>query len=207
MNRAAALARAGVLAVASLLSSPVLAVAQYVDVPRPAAYALEGVSVVHPDGRRQDGITVVVRGRFIEAMGAGVSVPADARVLEGDSLVVYPGLVDGVGKAEHAFPEIEIDRREVRLWDAPRALQGFMPARRLAAHLTADGEAVAAQRKAGIVAAAVHPEDAMMPGRGAGTPRVTRRSRWTRPRSGRRSSTRTGGPTPPDSPARASCSR
>ncbi|HSH46532.1 MAG TPA: amidohydrolase family protein, partial [Longimicrobiales bacterium] len=94
-------------------------------------------------------------------------VPRDARVLDGDSLVVYPGLVDADGSADHEFPVEEFDRSEVELWDAPRPIQGFMPARLLSQHLKADGEAVASQRKAGIVAAAVHPGNAMMPGRGA----------------------------------------
>ena len=165
--RAGALARAGVLAVASALAAPITVSAQYVDVPRAPAYAVQGVTVVHADGRRQEGMTVVVRGRFIEAIGAGLPIPADAKLLEGDSLMVYPGLVDGDGKADHEFPRAEVDRSQVKLWDAPRTLQGFMPSRSLAAHLTATGEKTAAQRKAGIVAAAVHPENAMMGGRGA----------------------------------------
>lgn len=166
-SRAGTLAKTGVLAAAVALTAPAVASAQYVDVPRPPAYALQGVTVVQADGRRQDAMTVVVRGRFIEAIGRDVAVPADAEVLEGDALMVYPGLVDGAGRAEHAFPEREIDRSEVELWDAPRWLQGFMPSRRLVSHLTATGSDVAAQRKAGIVAAAVHPRDAMMGGRGA----------------------------------------
>lgn len=166
-RRAGTLARAGVLAAAVALAAPAPAWAQYVDVPPPAAYALQGVTVVQANGTTRSGMTVVVRGRFIEAIGADVAVPADAELLQGDSLMVYPGLVDAEGKADHEFPEPDVDRSEVELWNAPRSLQGFMPARRLSAHLTATGESTAAQRKAGIVAAAVHPENAMMPGRGA----------------------------------------
>lgn len=141
--------------------------AQYVTVPPTAAYALQNVTVIHADGRRQDAMTIVVRGRWIEAMGRNVPVPADAERLEGDSLVVYPGFVDGEGKAAHEFPRAEIDRRTVEIWNAPRPLQGFMPARQVVAHLTADGPSLAAQRRGGLVAAAVHPSGSMMPGRGA----------------------------------------
>lgn len=169
MQSKGALARVGVLVglTASGLVVPAPASGQYETVPRPPAYALEGVAVVQADGSRTEGVTIVVRGDLIEAMGPGVAVPADAELLEGDSLTVYPGLVDGYGKADHAFPQPETDRSEVEIWNAPRPLQGFMPARRLVAALTADGEEVAPQRKAGIVAAAVHPEGAMMAGRGA----------------------------------------
>lgn len=167
MESIGTLAGAGVLAAVVALGMPAPATGQYVEVPRPSAYALEGVTVVHADGRRLEGATVVVRGSLIEAVGRGGGVPADARVLEGEDLVVYPGFVDANGKAEHAFPAVEIDLGEVEIWNAPRELQGFMPSRRLVLYLTADGEDVAAQRRAGIVAAAVHPTGAMMPGRGA----------------------------------------
>lgn len=156
--------RTGLLAIG--LSVPVSAAAQYETVPAPAAYAIQDVTVTHADGRQVEGVTIVVRGSLIESMGPGVSVPPDAELLEGDSLMVYPGLVDGHGKADHEFPDPEIERSEVELWNAPRELQGFMPARRVVAHLTADGSDVADQRKAGIVAGAVHPTSGMMAGRG-----------------------------------------
>jgi imidazolonepropionase-like amidohydrolase len=146
---------------------PVDSAAQYVTVPPTAAYALQDVTVIQADGRREDGMTLVIRGRWIEAMGRNVQVPADAQVLEGDGLVVYPGFVDADGKPAHEFPRAEVDRRTVEIWNAPRPLQGFMPARQVVGHLTADGASLAAQRRGGLVAAAVHPSGAMMPGRGA----------------------------------------
>jgi imidazolonepropionase-like amidohydrolase len=155
------------LALLVAMALPAELAAQYVTVPPTAAYALQDVTVIHADGRRQDGMTLVVRGHRIEAMGRNVPIPADAEVLEGDSLVVYPGLVDGDGKAAHEFPRVEIDRRTVEIWNAPRPLQGFTPARQVVGHLTADGASLAAQRRGGLVAAAVHPSGSMMPGRGA----------------------------------------
>ena len=160
-----ALARASVLAGAVLLGAPGAGTAQYTDVPRPPAYALENVTVVHPDEVTEN-VTIVIRGSLIEAMGRNAEVPADAEVLAGDSLLVYPGIVDANGDVDYEFPELDIDRDRVEIWNAPRALKGFQPARRLVDFLTATGEDVEAQRKAGIVAAAVHPEGAMMSGRG-----------------------------------------
>ena len=157
---------ASVLAAAVALGLAAPASAQYEDVPRPAAYALEGVTVLQPDGSRLEDVTVVVRGRLIESIERNAPVPSDAERLEGEELVVYPGIVDGDGEAEHEFPDPDIDMSQVEIWNAPRSLQGFMPARRLVGHLTADGEAVADKRRQGIVAGAVHPQRAMMGGRG-----------------------------------------
>lgn len=141
--------------------------AQFVEAPPPAAYALKGVSVVQADGRRTDGMTLVVRGNFIEALGANVAIPDDAQLLEGDSLVVYPGFIDAQGAAKYEFPKVEIDRARLPSWDPPRAAQGFMPHQRVVDFLQATGADLKEQRKQGIVAGAVYPVDGLMPGRGA----------------------------------------
>jgi hypothetical protein len=141
--------------------------AQYTEVPPPAAYALQGVTVVQADGRRSEGVTVVVRGQLIEALSAGAAIPADAQVLGGDSLVVYPGLIDAQGAAKFEFPELEIDRAQLPSWDPPRAAQGFLPHRRVVDFLAATGADLKEPRQQGVVAAAVYPVDGLMPGRGA----------------------------------------
>jgi len=51
--------------------------------------------------------SVVVRNGLIESVGADVDIPADAWVLEGDGLTVYPGLIDGlstIGLPDQAPP-------------------------------------------------------------------------------------------------------
>jgi hypothetical protein len=141
--------------------------AQFNDPPAPAAYVLQGVTVVQADGSTLPGVTLVVRGGRIEAMGADVRVPADAKLLEGDTLYVYPGIFDAHGEADYEFPEIEVDRSQVASWNPPRHVQSFMPHRRVVDYLTATGADLADQRKSGVVAAAVHPEGRLMPGRGA----------------------------------------
>src|SRR5690606_339037 len=97
----------------------------------------------------------------------GLEIPADARVLEGEGLIVYPGFVDAQGKVKYSFPEVEAPSTPVAPWDPPRELQGFTPHRRVVDVLQATSADLADQRKKGIVAAAVYPTDALMPGRGA----------------------------------------
>jgi len=140
--------------------------AQFNDPPPPAAYVLQGVTVVQADGNTLPGVTLVVRGGRIEALGPDVALPADARLLEGDTLFVYPGIIDAYGEADYEFPEIEVDRSSVASWNPPRHVQSFMPHRRVVDYLTATGDDLAGQRKSGVVAAALHPEGRLMPGRG-----------------------------------------
>lgn len=140
-------------------------VAQHRSVPPPAAYAIEGVTVVAPGLQEEPGVTVIVRGGLIEAMGAGVAIPADAERLEGDSLFLYPGLVDGDGVGEFEFPEAPEDGPPS--WAPTRIAQRVTPHRRVADYVTATGGAQTEQRRRGIVAAAVHAGDGIAPGRSA----------------------------------------
>jgi hypothetical protein len=150
----------------SLAALPSAAAAQYQTAPLPAAYAVANVTHVAPDGTRRAGLTLVVRDGLIETLAEGAEIPADARVLEGDSLVLYAGLVDAHGRAPVSWPEPRdvADPDEVRSWDPPRSRQGFLPHRRLADHLTATGDDLAEQRALGIVASLVHPDGGMAPG-------------------------------------------
>ena len=154
------------LALAAALAWPGVLAAQYNTPPTPAAYALQGVTVVGADGSRLAEVNVVIRRGLIEAMGPDVVIPPDARVLEGDSLFIYPGIVDAQGSAAYEFPEIEVDRSEIASWDPPRYVQSFMPHRKVVDYLTQTGPGLADKRQEGLVAAAIHPEGRLMPGRG-----------------------------------------
>src|SRR5262249_40778950 len=80
-----------------LLAAGVLAVrAHRADKLEPAAYAIRDARVVLEPGKVLPRATVVVRDGLVEAVGADVKPPADARVIEGKGMTVYPGLVDAM---------------------------------------------------------------------------------------------------------------
>jgi len=57
-------------------------------------YAITGARIVPVSGAEIARGTVVIRGGLIAAVGANVAAPADARVIDGTGLTVYPGLID-----------------------------------------------------------------------------------------------------------------
>ncbi len=59
-------------------------------------YAIRGAKVVTLAGPPVEHGTVVIRNGKIAAVGAAVEVPADAQVIDGKGLEVYPGLFDAV---------------------------------------------------------------------------------------------------------------
>lgn len=57
-------------------------------------YAITNARIVTVSGSVIERGTVVVRNGLIAAVGANVNAPSDARIIEGDGLTVYPGLID-----------------------------------------------------------------------------------------------------------------
>jgi imidazolonepropionase-like amidohydrolase len=78
---------AGALAIAAAL-----AVGAGADAPN--VYAIKGAKIITASGAPIASGTIVVRNGLIEAVGAAVEAPADARIVDGNGLTVYPGLID-----------------------------------------------------------------------------------------------------------------
>ena len=57
-------------------------------------YAITNARIVTVSGPTIERGTVVIRNGLIAAVGANVSAPSDARIIDGNGLTVYPGLID-----------------------------------------------------------------------------------------------------------------
>lgn len=68
-------------------------------------YAITNARIVTVSGAAIEKGTVVVRDGLIESVGADARVPADARVLDGTGLTVYPGFFDSLTSLGLAAPQ------------------------------------------------------------------------------------------------------
>jgi hypothetical protein len=68
----------------------------------PRVHAIVGARIVTAPGQVIPRGTIVIRDGVIEAVGASVAVPADARVWDAESLTVYPGMIDALRAAARA---------------------------------------------------------------------------------------------------------
>jgi len=59
------------------------------------AIAIKDAQIVTGSGKTISKGTIVMRDGLITAVGENAKIPADARVIEGAGLTVYPGLIDG----------------------------------------------------------------------------------------------------------------
>jgi imidazolonepropionase-like amidohydrolase len=83
-----------------ILLSPTTLQAQY----EGRVYAITGARLVTLAGDVVERGTIVLRGGLIESLGAEVVPPADAVVLDGDGLTVYPGFIDAFSQAGLVLP-------------------------------------------------------------------------------------------------------
>jgi imidazolonepropionase-like amidohydrolase len=68
-------------------------------------YAITDARLVTLTGQVVESGTIVLRGGLIEALGADVSPPADAVLIDGEGLTVYPGFIDAYSQAGLVLPE------------------------------------------------------------------------------------------------------
>ena len=94
-HRRTAARAAPALALALAMAAPVAA-QQPAAAPAapPAVVAIRNGTIVPVVGPRVPNGTLVMRGGRIEAVGANVTIPAGAQVIDGTGLFVYPGLID-----------------------------------------------------------------------------------------------------------------
>src|SRR5579862_5165343 len=75
---------------------PTDAGAQRTDSLRPTVFAIRDAKVVTEPGKVLERATVVIRDGLIEAVGPDAKIPADALVMDGKGLTVYPGFLDAM---------------------------------------------------------------------------------------------------------------
>ena len=134
----------------TLPASPVLAGG-------PAVHALTGARIVVGPGQEIASGTLVLRDGVIEAVGADVEPPADARIWELEDLTVYPALVEPYSTAK--WPEVEEDARPA----GGHANALVTPERDVTPYAHQDG-AAKKLREAGYAVALVAPEQGMFRG-------------------------------------------
>ncbi|MGH9834270.1 MAG: amidohydrolase family protein, partial [Blastocatellia bacterium] len=149
------------------------------------AYAIKGATVVTVTGATIDKGTVVIRNGLIEAVGADIPIPGDARVIDATGMTVYPGLIDaytnaGLGSAApptgqggrgggapaapvQAVPGLVIATTAASAQPAPTP-SGQSPELMASDQLKVTAETFDQQRSAGITTALIAPREGIYQG-------------------------------------------
>jgi imidazolonepropionase-like amidohydrolase len=153
-----------------LLLLPVLSWAQDERPPVTRAYFINNAYVVQEPGKVIDLGAVIIRNGLIEAVGKGLKAPLDAKTLEGDSLYVYAGFIEGLSHTGVPKPKQPERGSRPRVQDPgnpPNDVAGIQPERSVTSLMKADDKTISDMRKLGFTAAHVVPYGGMLPGQGA----------------------------------------
>jgi imidazolonepropionase-like amidohydrolase len=135
----------------------------------PHIYAIKGARIFPVAGAPIPSGTIVMRNGVIEAVGANVDAPKDARLIEGAGLTVYPGLIDmgssaGVDQTPAQQPANLRTTEEAERW---KRTQIFRPDFDIAAQVRAEAPEVSRYASAGITSILALPGGSVVKGRSA----------------------------------------
>src|SRR5437764_4318339 len=135
----------------------------------PNVYAIRGARIVTAAGGTIDSGTIVVRRGLIEAVGPAITPPADAEVIDGKGLTVYPGLIDlgNTRAADQAAPQPLQNPRtmaEIERWKRTHILK---PQARAADAVKVDDAELTKLAAAGITSVLALPSGDVISGQSA----------------------------------------
>jgi imidazolonepropionase-like amidohydrolase len=145
----------------------------------PRYFAIVNARVVPVSGPVLESGTVVIANGLIQSVGASAKIPAEAWVIDGKGLTVYPGLIDAgndLGITKPEAPAAEVRGRGRRRGSAPipehistgpEDRPGTSPWIVASDDLNAADKRIESWRDAGFTTALVLPEEAIIAGQGS----------------------------------------
>jgi imidazolonepropionase-like amidohydrolase len=135
----------------------------------PNVFAIRNARIVTAAGAPIDSGTVVIRRGVIEAVGGGVTPPADADVIDGSGMTIYPGLIDlgNTRAADQPAPQMPQNLRtsaDVERWKRTQILK---PQARAADAVKVDDAELTRLASAGITSVLALPAGEVISGQSA----------------------------------------
>jgi len=140
----------------------------------PQYFAIRGVKVVPVSGPPIEDATIVVARGVILAVAKDAAIPADAWVIEGKGLTVYPGLLDAltdVGLPPAPAPAVSEGgpRRGGESAHGPEDRPNTTPWRNAADEVSLSDKRIETWREAGFTTVISSPKTGFFPGQAART--------------------------------------
>jgi hypothetical protein len=138
----------------------------------PRYFAIRGARVVPVSGPTMDDATIVVARGVIVAVAKDATIPADAWVIDGKGLTVYPGLLDaftdvGIPQAAPASAVEGTPRRPTETARGPEDRPNTTPWRNAADEVSLSDKRIETWRSAGFTTVISCPKTGFFPGQAA----------------------------------------
>jgi imidazolonepropionase-like amidohydrolase len=108
--------------------------------------------------------TIIIRDGVIEAVGAGIQIPPEAEVLDGTKLLLFPGLMDGLGASLLKLPEEKPDVTKFYTGEYTDKDRGITPELHAYDYATLGKATVEKYHKLGLLTANVIPVRGILTG-------------------------------------------
>ena len=139
----------------------------------PRSFAIKGARIVPVSGPALEEGNVVISRGVITAVGKDAVIPADAWVIEGKGLTVYPGFVDGLTDVGLSAPQpsggggSEGNARQQPTSTGPADRPATTPWRNAADEVNTSDARIESWRAAGFTTVVAAPKGGMFPGQAA----------------------------------------
>jgi len=155
------------VALAALLASAALPFALRADAPD--VYAIRGARIVTAAGAAIESGTIVMRRGIIDAVGANITAPPEALIVDGSGMTIYPGLIDlgNTSAADQPAPTAPQNMRTTAELERWKRTQIFRPQARAADVVKVDDAALTRLAAAGITSALAVPAGDVISGQRA----------------------------------------
>lgn len=130
-------------------------------------YAITNATIITAPGQEGLKTSVLIRNGVIEAIGANISIPKEAKTIAGDSLFIYPGFITGGSEAGITAPEDPERPSDFVSSNPPDEIAGITPWRSAVDQFSISGSGVSDLRQAGFTIAQILPDGGMMAGKSA----------------------------------------
>ena len=130
----------------------------------PRYFAIKNARIVTVSGAVIEHGTVVIAKGLIQSVGTNVTVPAEAWVIDGTGLTVYPGLIDAGTNLGLTQDDDAKKRGAGPAASGPEDRPGTSPWRVAADELKTDDKRIESWRNAGFTTALAVPEGGILPG-------------------------------------------
>lgn len=132
------------------------------------AYVIRNANIIQAPGRKIDKGAILIRNGIIQSVGQTVNIPADAIIIEADSMYVYAGFIDGLSNIGVPKPKEENQDKKVKdPGNPPNDIAGIEPQRDVRGLLDPADKSISDMRAIGFTAAHTVPHGRMLPGQGA----------------------------------------
>lgn len=131
-------------------------------------FLIRNATVTTQPGQSFDGYSILVEDGLITQVGANISAPYDAEIINADSMHVYPGFIAGLSHAGVAKAEPPKERPTVKNPDnPPNELAGITPYVSIRDVLKTTDKSISSLREQGFTISHSVPRGKMLPGMGS----------------------------------------